>query len=196
MSDMIQEGAHGCSAESSYVQPKDPLIQERLEWFRDQKLALMMHYGPYSQLGVDASWSLSDGDASWSRRTVDWESDSAAYRKQYVEAYKTFNPIRIQPDKWADFAAENGFRYLIFTTKHHDGFCMWDTKYTDYRITAEDLLSRRSFGDSIGYGSFFIDIQLTRKLSTSGRMMGIPLLDHIIIGKTGYFSFKNHNMLE
>lgn len=40
------------------------------------------------------------------------------------------------------------------------------------------------------------DIQLTRKLSTSGRMMGIPLLDHIIIGKTGYFSFKNHNMLE
>jgi alpha-L-fucosidase len=135
---MIQEGAHGCSAESSYVQPKDPLIQERLEWFKDQKLALMMHYGPYSQIGVDASWSLSDGDASWSRRTVDWESDSAAYRKQYVEAYKTFNPIRIQPDKWADFAAENGFRYLIFTTKHHDGFCMWDTALTDYRITAED----------------------------------------------------------
>ncbi|MBQ1788117.1 MAG: DNA repair protein RadC [Erysipelotrichaceae bacterium] len=40
------------------------------------------------------------------------------------------------------------------------------------------------------------DIQLTRKLSSSGKMMGIPLLDHIIIGKTGYFSFKNHNMLE
>ncbi|MBO4919371.1 MAG: DNA repair protein RadC [Erysipelotrichaceae bacterium] len=40
------------------------------------------------------------------------------------------------------------------------------------------------------------DIQLTKKLSASGRMMGIPLLDHIIIGKTGYFSFKNHNMLE
>ena len=40
------------------------------------------------------------------------------------------------------------------------------------------------------------DIRLTRKLSSSGRMMGIPLLDHIIIGKTGYFSFKNHNMLE
>ena len=40
------------------------------------------------------------------------------------------------------------------------------------------------------------DIQVTRKLSSSGRMMGIPLLDHIIIGKTGYFSFKNHNMLE
>ena len=138
MSDMIQEGVHGCSAESSYVKPTNPLILERLEWFRDQKLALMMHYGPYSQIGVDASWSLPDEDAGWARTCVDWESDPDAYRKQYVEAYKTFNPLRLQPEKWADFAAENGFRYLIFTTKHHDGFCMWDTRYTDYKITAED----------------------------------------------------------
>ena len=138
MSDGIVQGAHGCSREDSYVQPTDPLVRERMEWFRDQKLALMMHYGPYSQLGMDASWSLPDEDASWSRKNVDWESDSAAYRKQYTELYKTFNPLRFQPDKWADFAAENGFRYLIFTTKHHDGFCMWDTKYTDYKVTAEN----------------------------------------------------------
>lgn len=138
MSDTIQQGVHGCSAESSYLPPADPLLRERLEWFQDQKLALMMHYGPYSQLGVDASWSLSEEDADWSRRDVDWETDSQAYRKQYTEAYKTFNPLRLRPDRWADFAAENGFRYLIFTTKHHDGFCMWDTRYTDYRITAED----------------------------------------------------------
>ena len=96
---MIQEGAHGCSAESSYVTPSEPLIRERLEWFRDQKLALMMHYGPYSQLGVDASWSLSEEDAVWSRRSVDWESDPEAYRKQYVEAYKTFNPLRLHVQK-------------------------------------------------------------------------------------------------
>ena len=138
MSDHITQGVHGCSREASYVQPKDPLVRERMEWFRDQKLALMMHYGPYSQIGMDASWSLSDEDASWSRRAVDWEDDSVAYRKQYTEHYKTFNPLRFQPDQWADFAAENGFRYLIFTTKHHDGFCMWDTQYTDYKITAED----------------------------------------------------------
>jgi len=138
MSDTIMQGVHGCSREDSYVQPKDPLVRERMEWFRDQKLALMMHYGPYSQIGMDASWSLSDEDASWSRKNVDWEDDSTTYRKQYVNLYKTFNPLRLQPEKWADFAFENGFRYLIFTTKHHDGFCMWDTKYTDYRITAED----------------------------------------------------------
>ena len=136
MADKIHYGLHGCTPADQYIPPKDPYVLERLEWFRDQKLALMMHYGPYSQLGIDASWALSDGDASWSRRSVDWESDAETFRRQYVDAYKTFNPVRFQPDKWAQFAADNGFKYFIFTTKHHDGFCMWDTKYTDYKITS------------------------------------------------------------
>lgn len=55
MADMIQQGVHGCSEEAHYVRPQDPLIRERLEWFQDQKLALMMHFGPYSQMGIDAS---------------------------------------------------------------------------------------------------------------------------------------------
>ena len=64
MSDMIKKGVHGCSREESYVVPTDPLIQERLEWFRDQKLALMMHFGLYSQIGFCESWPLSE-EASW-----------------------------------------------------------------------------------------------------------------------------------
>lgn len=138
MADLIEQGVHLSTEEQHYVRPQDPLIQERLEWFQDQKLALMMHYGPYSQLGIDASWSLSDEDAVWSRKEINWESDPEVFRKQYVEANKTFNPVRFQPEKWAEFAAENGFKYLIFTTKHHDGFCMFDTKYTDYKVTAPD----------------------------------------------------------
>jgi len=138
MSDNIKKGVHGCSAEENYVRPNDPLILERLEWFQDQKLALMMHYGPYSQMGIDASWALSDGDASWSRTAVTWESDPEVFKKQYIDMYKSFNPVRFQPDKWAEFAAENGFKYLIFTTKHHDGFCMYDSGYTDYKITSKD----------------------------------------------------------
>jgi len=98
----------------------------------------MMHYGPYSQLGIDASWSLSEEDASWSRKSVTWEKDGTVFRNQYVNMNKSFNPIRFQPEKWAEFAAENGFKYLIFTTKHHDGFCMFDSRYTDYKITAPD----------------------------------------------------------
>ena len=135
MADLIKKGVHGCTREELYVAPSDPVIQERLEWFRDQKLALMMHFGPYAQMGVDCSWPLSEQD-SWARKLVDWEADLDVFREQYINLNKSFNPFHIQPDKWAEFAKENGFKYLIFTTKHHDGFCMFDTKYTDYKITS------------------------------------------------------------
>ena len=134
----IVQGVHNYSAAEGYVRPTDPRVLEKLEWFQDQKLALMMHWGPYSQLGVVESWALSDADAGWSRTGIDWEADGRSFKEQYFGLNKTFNPIRFDPEKWAKTAAEAGIRYLVFTTKHHDGFCMWDSKYSDYKITGED----------------------------------------------------------
>ncbi|XEC93755.1 alpha-L-fucosidase [Paenibacillus tarimensis] len=134
----IEAGVHNFSAEKDWVKPDNPELLERLEWFKDQKLALMMHWGPYSQIGVVESWAVSDGDADWARNDIDWTDDGDELKRQYFDLNKTFNPIRYQPEVWADLAAEGGFKYLIFTTKHHDGFCMWDTKTTDYRITGPD----------------------------------------------------------
>ena len=136
--DNVNEGVHNYSPEDLYVPPEDPVLQERLEWFQDQKLALMMHWGIYSQPGIVESWALIDEDQEWSRNEIDWTSDIDRFKDEYVALNKTFNPIRFRPDRWASFAREIGFRYLIFTTKHHDGFCMWDTKTTDYRITGPD----------------------------------------------------------
>lgn len=131
----IEEGVHGYSDKKQYVRPDNPDVLENLEWFKDQKLALMMHWGPYSQLGVVESWALSDESASWSRSEIDWEDDVEVFKKQYYDLNKSFNPVRFQPEEWAELAEEGGFKYLIFTTKHHDGYCMWDTKTTNYRIT-------------------------------------------------------------
>ena len=136
--DLILQGVHDYSKEDSYVIPKEPQVREKLEWFMDQKLALMMHWGPYSQPGLVESWALIDEDESWSRNEVDWTQDIDSFKETYVHLNETFNPIRFEPEKWARFAKETGFRYLIFTTKHHDGFCMWDTQTTDYKITADD----------------------------------------------------------
>src|SRR5699024_9509780 len=134
----IKRGVHNFSAEDRWVKPEDPKLLERLEWFKDQKLALMMHCGTYSQLGLVESWSISDEDADRSREDIDWETDGEEFKRQYFDLNKTFNPIRFQPDVWADLAKEGGFKYLIFTTKHHDGFSMWDTQETDYKITNEN----------------------------------------------------------
>lgn len=136
--DIVNEGVHNYSTEESYVHVTDPLLKERIEWFKDQKLALMMHWGPYSQWGIEASWSLCDADSEWSRNDIDWYVDNREFRRQYFDLNKTFNPVKFNPEAWAKLAKESGFKYLIFTTKHHDGFCMWDTAYTDYKITGED----------------------------------------------------------
>jgi alpha-L-fucosidase len=136
--DIVQEGVHNYSSEDSYVVPTDPKVLQKLEWFQDQKLALMMHWGPYSQLGIVESWALSDADAYWSRNCIDWEVTGEEFKKQYFDLNKTFNPVRFEPEKWAEVASEAGIRYLVFTTKHHDGFCMWDTKYSDYKTTSPD----------------------------------------------------------
>ncbi len=126
------------SPTENYVWPADPEVLKKLEWFQDQKLGFMVHWGPYSQLGIMESWSLSDGDAHWSRKEVDWADNGEQLRERYFALNKTFNPLRFHPEDWADFAHRAGYKYLVFTTKHHDGFCMYDTKYSDYRITAPD----------------------------------------------------------
>ncbi|MBE5776213.1 MAG: alpha-L-fucosidase [Clostridiales bacterium] len=123
---------------SDYVVPKEAAVRDKLEWFQDQKFALMVHWGAYSELGMCESWPLSEEDAVWSRKEYQWEKDPETFRQQYVSLNKSFNPLRFVPDEWASFAKEAGFRYFIFTTKHHDGFCMYDSKYSDYKVTAPD----------------------------------------------------------
>jgi len=136
--DGIKNGVHGCTHPQHYVESKDPAVKAKLEWFKDQKLCLFMCLGPYSDGGIVESWALSDGDASWSRRQVDWTKDGEAFKRQYWSLAKSFNPIRFRPDRWADIAARNGFKYVLFTCKQHDGFCLWDSKYTDFKVTGKD----------------------------------------------------------
>lgn len=132
--EMIQDGVHSYTEEDCYVPPKEKAVQEHLDWFMGLKLGLMMHWAPGCQLGTLESWPLSDGDGSWSQADVDW-TDIETFKQQYIDANRTFNPVRFRPDRWAELAEECGFKYLLFTTKHHDGFCMFDTQTTDYKIT-------------------------------------------------------------
>ena len=101
------------------------------------KLGFMMHWAPGCQLGTYESWPLSDGDAAWSQEDFTWAPREEC-KQQYWDANKTFNPVKFDAASWAELAKECGFQYLLFTTKHHDGFCMYDTKTTDYKITSPD----------------------------------------------------------
>lgn len=122
--------------QQKYIAETDPLVLEKLEKWQDMKFGLLMHWGAYSQWGIVESWSICPEDYAWCQRKKEATPDTYfEYVKEYENLKTTFNPVKFKPEKWAKAAKNAGMKYLVFTTKHHDGFCMFDSKYTDYKIT-------------------------------------------------------------
>jgi alpha-L-fucosidase len=122
--------------ENKYFPPSDTLVQKKLDWWQGIKFGLLVHWGTYSQWGIVESWSLCPEDEGWCQRKGEFSKDYFEYKQAYEGLIKTFNPVNFDPTKWAKAAKEAGMKYVVFTTKHHDGFCMFDTKHTDYKITS------------------------------------------------------------
>lgn len=110
----------------------------RMEWFQDQKFGLFMHWGIYSELGCIESWPLVWADRSWSNPQIQTLEEMLAFRQKYFALNQKFNPAHFQPETWVAIAKRAGMKYVMFTTKHHDGFCMFDTKQTEFKVTASD----------------------------------------------------------
>ena len=93
----------------------------KTEIFRDAGLGLFIHWGINSQMGTEISWPLYHA--------------SDDYIEKYYALAKTFNPAEFDPAEWARLAKLAGMEYVVFTAKHHDGYCMYDTAYSDFKIT-------------------------------------------------------------
>ena len=125
-----QSFVHQQSNTEDYVWPTDPQVLTKLKHGQDQKFGVLMHWGLYSVPGVVESWSICSEDWIVRERKPTYEEDKAWYWSQK----DSLNPVNFDPSKWADVMKKAGMKYMIFTTKHHDGFCMFDTKYTDFSI--------------------------------------------------------------
>lgn len=79
---------------------------------------MFIHWGPVSLTGKEIGWSRGKETPI----------------EKYDNLYKQFNPTKFNADEWVSIAKAAGMRYIVLTTKHHDGFCLWDTKLTDYNI--------------------------------------------------------------
>lgn len=111
------------------------------QWFRDAKVGFSMHWGPYAV----PAWAARDsgiGPDSYSEWYMNrLQSPDSATRRHHAEtygadfAYDQFIPMftaeNFDGDEWMRMLARNGVKYFFITSKHHDGFCLWDTKYTD-----------------------------------------------------------------
>ncbi|XOV94129.1 MAG: alpha-L-fucosidase [Bacteroidota bacterium] len=117
--------------EQPYQWPEDEAVSKKLEDWRDQKFGMIIHWGLYAVPGIIESWALCSED--WIYR--DSTSSYCDFKEWYWGLKDEFNPEKFDPDQWAEVADNAGMRYLVFTTKHHDGFNMFDTRQTDFKIT-------------------------------------------------------------
>ncbi len=99
-----------------------------MQRWREHGLGQFIHWGVYAIPGGQWNGKTSTYAAEWFR------SSGLISKEEYDNLYKQFNPLNFDAKAWAKQARHMGARYMIFTTKHHDGFCLWPSKYTDYTI--------------------------------------------------------------
>jgi alpha-L-fucosidase len=103
--------------------------QDVQSW-RQMKFGLFIHWGPVSLKGTEIGWSRGG-----ERRGRDDKSTGSVPAEVYDNLYKQFNPVKFDAEQWVQIAKDAGMKYLVFTSKHHDGFSMFDSKLTDYKIS-------------------------------------------------------------
>jgi alpha-L-fucosidase len=107
---------------------------KRMEWWRGARFGMFIHWGVYSVPAGDYRGRVVDGASEWIM------NNAPIPVSEYEQYAARFNPVKFDADAWAKLAADAGMKYLVITSKHHDGFCMWDSRVSDY-----DVIDRTPF---------------------------------------------------
>ena len=94
-------------------------VTDRMKWFLHDRFGMFIHWGLYALLARH-EWVKHNEQIS---------------NEDYEKYFLRFDPDLYNPEQWADLAAEAGMKYMVITSKHHEGFCLWDSKLTDYKAT-------------------------------------------------------------
>lgn len=97
--------------------------EKRMAWYTDARFGMFIHWGLYS-IPARGEWIRSEEEIT---------------KEDYMRYFEEFDPVDYDPKKWARAAKEAGMKYVVLTAKHHDGFCLFDSKYTDFKVTNTKL---------------------------------------------------------
>jgi len=118
----------GAGAQTPAPRPPDPAREKRLEWFREAKYGLFIHWGLYAIPAGEWQGKRSLGLGEWIMNR------SKIPVRDYEKLASQFNPVRFNPDEWVQLAQDAGMKYIVITSKHHDGFAMFKSKVSAYNV--------------------------------------------------------------
>lgn len=140
---------------------------EAVEAFKDLKFGIRIHWGLYCMIGSDASWALAGANREF------WDI--------YNVLYQFFNPTDFDANAWMDLFARGGVRFFTFTTKHHDGFCMWPAKtlQKSIKLTPKGFNQRREHYETVTQNYSIMDgpykKDIVRMVVEAGRKKGMGI---------------------
>lgn len=109
----------------------------RMEWWNEAKLGMFIHWGPYSvPAGKYRGVETSRKNAEWIMNDLNIPID------EYEKFATLFYPQNYDAEKWVKMAKDAGMKYIVITSKHHDGFCLWDSKYTEWDVMDATLYKK------------------------------------------------------
>ncbi len=138
------------AADSAPAAETKAQFESRMQWWREARFGMFIHWGPVSLKGTEIGWSRNPGPNGAGGGSI-----PAA---EYDNLYKQFNPVKFNGKEWAQIIKASGMKYVVLVTKHHDGFCEFDSKLTDYKITSDQSPFKRD---------------IVKELSTACRAEGI-----------------------
>ncbi len=118
-----------CTREpKDYLQESTRDYEQRMAWWKDARFGMFIHWGAYAVFEGEYKGKIAPGGAEWIMYTLKIPFS------EYEAVARTFDPVDFDAEKWVRIAKEAGMKYIVITSKHHDGFCMWHTRLTDYNI--------------------------------------------------------------
>jgi len=170
-----------------------PRTDEAMQKWREYGLGQFIHWGVYSIPGGHWNGQVYRGAAEWIRA---WNGMPNA---EYDQLYKNFNPVNFDARRWARQAKDMGARYMLITTKHHDGFCMWHSRYTDYHI-GNSPFKRDIIGELVeAYNAEGIDVTLYFSIidwNHRGYRSAVPQTEEQIAAYEEFKQFTRNQLLE
>ena len=128
-----QSGTSGNDSAIDLNSPSGIVDAGRMDWWREARFGLFIHWGLYSRL--EGAYGDRNNHAEWIRTTAQIPLE------EYDQLQAGFDPVNYDPDNWCRMAKAAGMKYVVITTKHHDGFCLWPSEQTDFDV--EGTASRR-----------------------------------------------------